>query len=76
MDITQIDQYCFYDYRLYIANIHLGAAIRGHFGDLGQLAAGHSLQPLGAGGIILEMRESYCMWHFCSNEKTLLIFLC
>ena len=41
------------------ANIHLGAAIRGHFGDLGQFAAGHSLQPLCAAGVILEMRKSY-----------------
>ena len=57
------------------ANIHLGAAIRGHFGDLGQFAAGHSLEPLGAAGVILQMREGVILC-FCSYQKTLLLILC
>ena len=39
-------------------NIYLGAAIRTDFGDLGELAAGHSFQPLGAAGVILNMRDN------------------
>ena len=38
-------------------NNYLGAAIRTDFGDLGELATGHSLQPLGAAGVILKMRD-------------------
>ena len=59
-----------------IANTHLGAAVRGHFGDLGQFAAGHTLEPLGAAGVILEIREGVILGHFSSYQKTLMLILC